>query len=59
MRRACFLLCLCLAATAAMAQDAVKVDPKHYKVEVENDQVRVLRFHIGPGETSQIGRAHV
>jgi quercetin dioxygenase-like cupin family protein len=52
MRRACFLLCLCLAATAAMAQDAVKVDPKHYKVEVENDQVRVLRFHIGPGETS-------
>jgi len=32
------------------AQDAVKVDPKHYKVEFENDQVRVLRITIGPGE---------
>lgn len=27
----------------SLAQDAVKVDPKHYKVEFENDQVRVLR----------------
>jgi hypothetical protein len=24
----------------SFAQDAVKVDPKHYKVEFENDQVR-------------------
>ena len=28
----------------SFAQDAVKVDPKHYKVEFENDQVRVLRI---------------
>ena len=34
----------------AMAQDAVKVDPKHYKVEFENDQVRVLRITYGPHE---------
>lgn len=34
------------------AQDAVKVDPKHYKVEFENDQVRVLRINYGPGEKS-------
>lgn len=34
------------------AQDAVKVDPKHYKVEFENDQVRVLRITYGPGEKS-------
>ena len=34
----------------SFAQDAVKVDPKHYKVEFENDQVRVLRITIGPGE---------
>ncbi len=33
-------------------QDAVAVDPKHYKVEFENDQVRVLRIHYGPGEKS-------
>ncbi len=36
----------------SLAQDAVKVDPKHYKVEFENDQVRVLRISYGPGEKS-------
>lgn len=36
----------------AAAQDAVKVDPKHYKVEFENDQVRVLRITYGPHEKS-------
>lgn len=34
------------------AQDPVKVDPKHYKVEFENDQVRVLRITYGPHEKS-------
>ncbi len=33
-------------------QDPVKVDPKHYKVELENDRVRVLRITYGPGEKS-------
>jgi len=41
-----------LAGAAARAQDAVKVDPKHYKVEFENDQVRVLRITYGPHEKS-------
>jgi quercetin dioxygenase-like cupin family protein len=36
----------------AVAQDAVKADPKHYKVEFENDQVRVLRITYGPHEKS-------
>lgn len=36
----------------ASAQDAVKEDPKHYKVELENDDVRVLRIHYEPGEKS-------
>lgn len=36
----------------AAAQDPVKVDPKHYKVELENDDVRVLRVTYGPGEKS-------
>ena len=35
-----------------MRQDAVKVDPKHYKVELENEQVRVLRIRYGPREKS-------
>src|SRR5205809_2485963 len=34
------------------AQDPVKVDAKHYKVEVENKQVRVLRISYGPHEKS-------
>jgi quercetin dioxygenase-like cupin family protein len=38
--------------TQLVAQDPVKVDPKHYKVEFENDQVRVLRISYGPGEKS-------
>jgi beta-alanine degradation protein BauB len=41
----------CLIASAVMAQDPVKVDPKHYKVEFENDQVRVIRLHLGPNES--------
>lgn len=36
----------------AWAQDAAKVDSAHYKVEFENDQVRVLRVTYGPGEKS-------
>ena len=35
-----------------MAQDPVKVDPKHYTVEFENDKVRVVRIEYGPGEKS-------
>ena len=34
------------------AQDAVKTDPKHYKVVFENDTVRVLRISYGPHEKS-------
>ena len=34
------------------AQDPVKVDSKHYKVELENDAVRILRINYGPGEKS-------
>ena len=29
----------------------MKIDPKHYKVEFENDQVRVIRAHMGPHES--------
>ena len=45
------VLCLYLAPTLC-AQDAVKVDPKHYTVVSENDQVRVLKAHYGPHEKS-------
>jgi quercetin dioxygenase-like cupin family protein len=32
--------------------DPVKVDPKHYKVDFENEKVRVLRISYAPGEKS-------
>ena len=34
------------------AQDAAKVDAKHYTVAFENDQVRVLKVHYSAGEKS-------
>ncbi len=40
------------AAVIVRAQDAAKVDAKHYTVAFENDQVRVLKVHYGPGEKS-------
>lgn len=32
--------------------DAVKVDPQHYTVEVDNERVRALRIRYGPREKS-------
>ena len=43
-------------ATTVLAQDPVKVDANHYKVEFENSQVRVLRIKVGPGEKSIMHR---
>lgn len=55
MRRAWSLvpaLLLVASVMPAVAQDPVKVDAKHYKVEFENEQVRVLRITYGPHEKS-------
>ena len=53
MRRVMYLsLLILVCAVPALAQDPVKVDPKHYKVEFENANVRVLRVTVGPGEKS-------
>ena len=35
-----------------LGHDPAQVDAKHYKVEFENDRVRVLRIKYGPGEKS-------
>jgi len=45
------VLCLCVVPILS-AQDAAKVDPKHYTVMSENDQVRILKVHYGPHEKS-------
>jgi quercetin dioxygenase-like cupin family protein len=58
MRRVLFLtlFVLALAVPSVLAQDPVKVDSKHYKVEFENSQVRVLRVKYGPHEKSVMHR---
>jgi quercetin dioxygenase-like cupin family protein len=35
-----------------MAEDSIKADPKHYQIDFENEQVRVLRIRYGPHERS-------
>ena len=37
-----------------MAGDAVTVAPDHYKVVEENDKVRILEFHGGPGTKTEM-----
>jgi len=43
-------------AKAPSAPDPVVVDSKHYKVELENERVRVLRIKYGPHEKSEMHR---
>ena len=40
------------AAASKTTLDPVKLDPKHYKVVIDNDEVRVLRASYGPHEKS-------
>jgi uncharacterized RmlC-like cupin family protein len=41
-----------MAAQPALERDAVKVDSKHYHVELENERVRVVRIRYGGREKS-------
>jgi quercetin dioxygenase-like cupin family protein len=45
------VLCVCVAPILS-AQDATKVDPKHYTVISENAQLRIVKVHYGPHEKS-------
>jgi len=49
-RAVVLLVALVATAVSAVAQDPVKVAPKHYSVVLENDHVRVLRAVLGPGD---------
>src|SRR5207302_9674864 len=49
------LLTALLLSAMAYAQgsfDPIRVDPQHFKVEYEDEHVRVLRFRLAPGEKS-------
>jgi quercetin dioxygenase-like cupin family protein len=45
------VFCVCIVPMLS-AQDATKVDSKHYTLVSENDQVRILRVHYGAHEKS-------
>jgi quercetin dioxygenase-like cupin family protein len=45
-------LLFCFAVSAALAQEPTKVEPKHYKLDFENDRVQVVSVHYGPHEKS-------
>ena len=45
---------LCLATIFVSAQDPTKVEPKHYKLDFENDKVQVVSVHYGPHEKSAL-----
>ena len=46
------IFALLFTTVSVSAQDATKVDPDHYKVEFENDLVRIVRISYDPGEKS-------
>jgi beta-alanine degradation protein BauB len=50
MRYALVAVVLLSFAAPAVAQDPVKVDPTHHKIEIDNAHVRVLRITFAPGD---------
>ena len=47
------IICISIVAVAtAKAQDPAKVDPGHFKVILNNQQVRIMDVRIKPGEKS-------
>src|SRR5580698_6931183 len=53
-RVSCAAAILCLVAGVATAQDPTKVEPKHYRLQFENEHVQVVSVHYGPHEKSEM-----
>jgi quercetin dioxygenase-like cupin family protein len=47
-------LVACVASAIAWGQDPTKVEPKHYKLDFENERVQVISVHYGPHEKSAL-----
>jgi len=45
---------VCISAAWLAAQDPTKVEPKHYKLDFENERVQVVSVHYGPHEKSRL-----
>ncbi|HZP18256.1 MAG TPA: cupin domain-containing protein [Terriglobales bacterium] len=54
MFKSLWMLPVCLVAGIALAQDATKVEPTHYKIAFENEAVQVVNIHYGPHEKSSM-----
>lgn len=54
MSKGLLAVAILLVASSMFAQDATKVEPKHYHVAFENEHVRVIDMHYGPHEKSGI-----
>jgi quercetin dioxygenase-like cupin family protein len=50
----CAAVMVCVAANFAVAQDPTKVEPKHYRLQFENERVQVVSVHYGPHEKSEM-----
>lgn len=48
------MIVVCLAIQAGWGQDPLKVEPRHYKLDFENDHVQVISVHYGPHEKSSM-----
>ena len=48
------VLVICLTASWVVAQDPTVVEPTHYKLAFENDEVQVVDIHYGPHEKSKM-----
>src|SRR5579862_4061006 len=45
---------VCLGSAFALGQDPTRVEPKHYRLDFENDKVQVVSVHYGPHEKSSM-----
>ena len=48
------VLGLAMIAGSAWGQDPTKVEPRHYKLDFENERVQVVSVHYGPHEKSSM-----
>ncbi|HEX6805294.1 MAG TPA: cupin domain-containing protein [Terriglobales bacterium] len=54
LKRIGFVAAFCMFATMMIAQDPKVVEPTHYKLAFENDEVQVVDVHYGPHEKSKL-----
>ncbi len=50
----CAGVIVCLVVNVSTAQDPTKVEPKHYRLQFENERVQVVDVHYGPHEKSEM-----